>query len=115
MNRFVPIQYRDFWDVPRIFLVDHKGHLFLFDCPFDDVVEDYATEYRIYVLPTLDPTELTGSWAGLSKKAERFLRKVPIGRVCFDPSKRKEMDSELLEELVLQVSKPKQAIGLSSL
>src|SRR5690349_7106539 len=114
MNRFVPIRYRDFWDVPRIFLVEYRGRLFLFDCPFDDVIEDYGTAYRVYSLPALDPTELTGSWAGLCKRAEQFLGEVPVGRICFDSTKRKEMNSELLDELVPKIPDPKVAVESSS-
>ena len=31
MNRHVPISYRDFWDVPRVFLARHEGRVYLFD------------------------------------------------------------------------------------
>jgi hypothetical protein len=115
MSRFVPIQYRDFWDVPRIFLVEYKGLSFLFDCPFDDEVEDYANEYRVYLLPVLHPGELVGSWANLCEKADQFLGEVPVGRLLFDPSKRKEMDAEVLDNLISQLPEPKQAVGQSSL
>jgi hypothetical protein len=112
MSRFVPIQYRDFWDVPRIFLVEYKGHVLLFDCPFDDDVEDFPNYYRAYVLPALDSGELAESWANLSKKAVHFLGEVPIDRVHFDSSKRKEVSADLLDDLISRV--PTQAVGQSS-
>jgi hypothetical protein len=47
----LPISYRDFWDLPRIFVVRHQGRFLLFDCRFDEVLEDYPDEYRIHILP----------------------------------------------------------------
>ena len=37
------IQYRDFYDVPRIFVADYQGRLYLFDCPFDEALDDYPS------------------------------------------------------------------------
>jgi hypothetical protein len=111
MNHKAPIQYRDFWDIPRIFIVEHQGHNFLFDCPFDEELEDYQNEYRIYLLPMLAPDDFAGSWGNLSRKAVSYLGEIPIGRVHFDASKRKEMNADLLEELIAHLSKPKQVVG----
>lgn len=61
-STLVPINFRygEFWDVPRIFVVEHEGQLWLFDCPFSDELDDYPDEYAVYLL---DPgTDLEGSW-----------------------------------------------------
>ncbi len=95
----LPIRYRDFWDVPRIFLANYRGHLFLFDCPFDEEVEDYPELYHVYVLPPLQEEELSGSWADFAKKAIHYLGDIAIDAVQFDPSKRKEIDVAVLQQL----------------
>lgn len=97
---WVPIRYRDFWDVPRIFLANYENKLFLFDCPFDDEIEDYPRHYKVYVLPDLAEEVLAGSWAELYTSATQYLGEVPIENVRFDATKRREIDSAVLEELV---------------
>ena len=36
------IAYREFYDVPRMFLVEASGNLLLFDCPFDDDLDEFS-------------------------------------------------------------------------
>ncbi len=99
MNPWAPIRYREFWDVPRIFLVPYQGKWFLFDCPFDETSEDYPDSYRVYVIPEPSEEELAGSWDKLPEKAMRCWGDVPIGTVRFDLSKRGEIDTSVLDEL----------------
>ncbi|MHB1425153.1 MAG: hypothetical protein ACYC3I_18435 [Gemmataceae bacterium] len=99
MNRWASIRYRDFWDVPRIFLVSSQGKCFLFDCAFDEATEDYPDSYRVYVIPDPSEEELTGSWDKLHEKATSYCGDVPINKMRFDPSKRREIDTTILDEL----------------
>src|SRR5713101_2347483 len=100
MDKMVPIQYRGFWDVPRIFLARYKGKLFLFDCRFDEVIDDFPDFYQVYLLPALDQHEPPGSWDQLSSKAIHHFGLVPIQKIRFDQTKRREIDSTILDELV---------------
>lgn len=100
MNQWAPIQYREFWDVPRIFLAPYQGKWFLFDCPFDEATEDFPDSYRVYLIPEPSEEELAGSWDKLHEKATRYTGEVPIAKVHFDPSKRREIDSKVLDELM---------------
>ncbi len=100
MNHWAPIQYREFWDVPRIFLVPYQGKWFLFDCAFDEATEDFPDSYRVYVVPEPSNEELAGSWDKLHEKATRYCGEVPLRRVRFDPSKRREVDTSVFEELI---------------
>src|SRR5207302_1388121 len=92
-------KYREFWDVPRMFLVASQGKHFLFDCPFDETTEDFPDAYRVYLMPPSTEEELAGSWDQLSERALQYLGKVLIGKVRFDPSRRREIDTAILEEL----------------
>lgn len=98
-NNWAPIRYREFWDVPRIFLVPYQGNWFLFDCAFDETTEDFPDYYRVYVIPEPSEEELAGSWDKLHEKAMRYAGAIPIQRVHFDPSKRREIDIGVFGEL----------------
>ena len=94
------IRYRDFYDVPRIFITAHDGAQYLFDCPFDDELDDYSDCYRVYQLPALLEHELRGSWERLSDRAVALVGSVPVDQVEFDQSKRKLVNTSVLDKLL---------------
>ena len=99
-SRWVPIRYREVWDVPRIFVVSYGSSFLLFDCPFDEAVEDYPNRYHVYLMPPLTEEDLAGSWGHLAGRAIEHLADVPIAHVQFDPTKRQSIDAGLLDELI---------------
>jgi hypothetical protein len=100
MSGWSDIDYRDFWDQPRIFFVHHEGHLILFDCAFDNEREDYRGFYSVYLMPELSADDFSGSWAGLGLRAARKLGEIPLTRVQFDPTKRRQIDVSVLDSLL---------------
>lgn len=110
MTEWVPITYRDFWDVPRIFFANHDGRLYLFDCQFDEPGEDYPNEYQVFQMPVLTDADYAGSWAGLWHKAVGKLGDVPIPAVRFDPSRRKAIGAEVFA-LIPQPATPSSGVG----
>lgn len=52
-ERWIPIRYREFYDIPRAFVIENAGELLLFDCPFDDVADSYGDSYTVI---RLDPS-----------------------------------------------------------
>jgi hypothetical protein len=99
MENMTPITYRDFWDVPRIFIARREGDVLLFDCPLDETTEDYPNCYRVYLIPDLQDDELGGSWDKLHLKARRSLGEIPVRSVCFDATKRQGVATALLDSL----------------
>jgi hypothetical protein len=99
VSEMVPIRYLGFWDVPRNFLVRHDGELLLFDCPFSDELDDYPDVYSVYALPEMSREEIDADWPGLPAKANRKLGDVPIARVRFDATLRKEIGGEVFQLL----------------
>lgn len=97
MTRRAPIRYRDFWDVPRIFFVEDRGRLFLFDCQFDERVEDYPDVYQVFLMPPLTEADYAGSWAPLYQRATAKLGDVPVSAVVFDPTKRQAINAVVLD------------------
>ncbi|HEX8267287.1 MAG TPA: hypothetical protein VF596_17950 [Pyrinomonadaceae bacterium] len=95
----IPIkQYRDFWDVPRIFLASKNDYLLLFDCKFDEKKEDYDDKYQVLVMPELTDNDLSDSWYHLSEKAVKYLGEIPINKVKFDKTDRQFIESEIVSE-----------------
>jgi hypothetical protein len=93
------ILYRDFWDVPRMFIVQHDGQRYLFDCKFNQSADEYEDMYQVYALPELTENELDGSWEGLSEKAEVHIGEVLVSSVVFDPTKRRAIDPIIIDEV----------------
>jgi hypothetical protein len=100
MSQWLSIQYRDFWDVPRMVLVHHRGSDYLLDCLFDETTEDYPDYYQVYLMPALGEADLNGPWIGLPSKAIKELGRIPVASVRFDPTKRRELDVTALEKLL---------------
>lgn len=94
------IRYRDFHDVPRIFITSHNRELYLFDSPFDEERDDYSDRYQVHQLPATSEDELRGSWEHLPERAAIALGAVPVAEVRFDTTKRDSIDTAVLEELI---------------
>ena len=100
MSRKIPFIYTDFYDLPRMIVVRHKGLLVLLESAFDEKADDYSDRYSVFVLPEISEDELEGSWEGLSSKAQRFLGHIPVRDVEFDSTLRKEIDADLIDALL---------------
>ncbi len=105
MDNWLPIEYRGFWDVPRIFLVRREGVLLLFESAFRVELDEYPDSYRVYVLPDLKDAELPVDWTQLAGRASRFLGEIPINDVRFDETLRKEIDSGVVDSLIRQAAR----------
>jgi hypothetical protein len=96
VKRWRQIKYRDFYDIPRIFLVPGDDRFFLFDCPFDSGDDEYGKTFKVYLMPNLPDEILAGSWEDLAAKAERLLGEVPTSEVQFDSTLRQEINANIL-------------------
>ena len=104
MSDKLAIQYRDFYDVPRIFLVNHRGTLYLFDCPFYPALDEYPDIYRVFALPSDSCSDLSGSWDDLASRATAYLGEVLVKSVQFDSTRRREIDADVIDELERKLS-----------
>ncbi|HYT95454.1 MAG TPA: hypothetical protein VEL76_42435 [Gemmataceae bacterium] len=93
------IKYMGYYDIPLIFITRYRGETYLFDCPFDEELEDDSDSYKVYVLPELKDEELPRDWTTLHTRATRYLGKVPLANVRFDPTRRKSVDPSVIDEL----------------
>ena len=99
MTNWHPFQYRDFWDQPRILYTSDGQQSYLLDCPFDDQLDGYGNRYNVYLMPSLAPADLSGSWAGLEQKAIHLLGAIEIPASAFDPTRRAQLDLSILSQL----------------
>lgn len=100
MPKWTPfLAYRDFHDVPRLFLVRCGDKCLFFECSFDDGTDDYGDKYAVFVMPDLDRDVRFGSWADLSCRAVAHPGDVPIASVRFDETRRRMVDLDLIDGL----------------
>jgi hypothetical protein len=84
------IGYRDFYDVPRLFICsDAFGNYWVFDCQFDEITEEYSDQYTVFFLGK--------QIEGVRKVFDRFTSPFETRKPCahffnqlsFDSSRRK--------------------------
>lgn len=93
------IIYSGFYDVPLAFVVRHGGRQYLFWREFDDALDAYPDAYRVFSLPGLSDEAIKSSWLRIGSLATAFLGEVPVAEVKFDPTRRKEIESGVLEKV----------------
>lgn len=98
---WLPIKYREFYDIPRIFLVDYQGSSFFFDCPFDENLDDYPDVFTVYRFPNelRDQVESL-PWKDLSNRLEK-IGIVPIDKIEFDATKRGFVANRIFENITM--------------
>lgn len=100
MASWLPIRYRDFYDVPRAVVVEFRGTLYLFDSLFDPDIDDYESVYTVYRLSDGMRDEIdTISWTDLGHRGAR-VGSVQVAKVKFDQTRRQAIDDDVFEELL---------------
>jgi hypothetical protein len=101
MATWAPISYRGYYDVPRIFLTRYEGEFYLFNCPFSEELDDYPDDYDVFLMPTDTHEEnLPTDWTLVAGLAVRRLGSVPVTSVTFDSTRRKQVDTSVLDALL---------------
>ena len=88
--RWASIRYRDFYDVPRAFVVEKDGNRYFFTSEFDEAGDEYSDTYRVYRL-TPDALLAEGAWDAPSMGGA-LVGEVPVSSVRFDETRRKAVD-----------------------
>jgi hypothetical protein len=100
LSHKVRINYREFYDVPRMVIVTHRGLKLLLDCKFNESLDEYPAVYRVYILPQEIDEHTLHSWEALAGKATTYLGDIPVDQIIFDPSKRAEIDTGVIDSLL---------------
>jgi hypothetical protein len=95
-----PIRYFSFWDVPRTFVFERDGSVYLLESEFDDELDDYPSDFEVYSL--LNVRNLTGldGRNSVVHLPKTHLGRVPVSMVRFDKSRRKSVDGTFLDALL---------------
>jgi hypothetical protein len=102
MVGMTPFQYGYFYDVPRCLSFRYRGRRFLLQSAFDDDLDEYPSEYSVYVVPeSVDESQPVCSPAFLNTPMV-CIGEISIDDVTFDPSKRTALDASCLDTLLSQ-------------
>lgn len=105
MSEMTPFQYVEFYDVPRSIALRYRKKLILLQSAFDEDLDEYPDSYSVYLLPeSVEDSLREGSWEFLRNTPMTCVGHIKIDHVAFDPSKRKELDASLLDDLVTAIS-----------
>lgn len=89
------IYYSGYWDGPLAFVVSHEGTQYFFRRGyFDDEIDDYPVNYKVYVLPDIAEKDISKFWENLPIKTKVYIGSIHLYKVLFDPTKRKYIDSD---------------------
>lgn len=94
---WLPIDYREFYDLPRLFAVRRSDGIYVFDCAFDAGIDDYEKFFSIYRLEE-DADLATPSWDDLIQKVSSIGR-VPVTDVRFDETRRQAIDEAIFKRI----------------
>jgi len=96
----IPIlEYRDFYYVPRAFIIEPQRQMLLFfDCAFDEDRDDYGDVFKVGVLRSGERSGLLEDWHKMDLLAN--IGSIPITAVHFDDSRRREVFIDGLPDLV---------------
>lgn len=103
--RWVEFAYREFHDVPRSVVVDSSVGRLLLESRFVQELDEYSDSYEAFVLPAT--TNLSGSWAELSRSAVRHLGAIRVKDVEFDETRRRALNLASLARLLDQLDSSK--------
>jgi hypothetical protein len=96
-----PFRYGWFWDVPRCVTFHYKGRRFLLQSFFDEDLDEYPTDYSVYVIPeAADDSAPACSPEFLSKTPASYIGRIPIDQMTFDSTRRRELDASILDQFV---------------
>ena len=104
MAIMTPFKYGSFYDVPRSIILSYRDMMFLLLSNFDEDLDDYQTEYSLYVIPAMVQESVRqGSWEFLRNTPMTCIGRIPVHNVLFDSTKRKELDASFLDSWVAAV------------
>jgi|HubBroStandDraft_2_1064218.scaffolds.fasta_scaffold00704_21 hypothetical protein len=100
MNKMAKFSYRDFYDVPRMMILNHNGRKILLDCEFLDSEDEYSSMYKVYILPPDIDEDREESWESMPARSIRYIGEIPVQRFVFDRTKRAALDMCVIADLL---------------
>ena len=95
--------HQGYYDFARMFLIRRRRgwrrDWLLFECKWDEELEDFETVFHVYLLPPMLRTEIPDDLSDLSLRAVRCLGTVDERRLRFDSTRKKWVKLDVLKEL----------------
>lgn len=96
-----PFRYGGFYDVPRCFTFRYRGKRFLLQSAFDENLDEYSSDYSVYVVPEPADDSLPAcSPEFLTNVPMSCIGRIPIDEATFDSTRRREFDASTLDRFV---------------
>ena len=87
------ILFSGFYDGPLAFVTNHENRQYLFWRGFfDEELDDFPSDYQVFVLPNLSDEVIKQSWALLPERTVSYVGRVHLNQVIFDPTKKLAID-----------------------
>lgn len=95
-------------------MTTYRGKQFVFVCDFDDDLDDYPEDYTVYLLPNIPESTVMADFRSAFSSVITHLGYVPVKLVKFDSTRRREIDTGVLDELIERVERLEQKGELPS-
>jgi hypothetical protein len=82
VSEWAVIDYREYWDVPREFVVRHGEDAYYFQSPFDEILDDYTPNFYVYRIPVALADAPMDRWSEFRRLGER-LPDIPVSQLRF--------------------------------
>lgn len=96
----IPFTYGGFWDVPRYIFCQIDGKHLLLQSEFDDDLDEYSADYQVFKLPSPFQAGSLFSWRSFPLSEAKLIGTIPVTSMEFDETKRAELNSAPLLELL---------------
>src|SRR5688500_17365071 len=98
-NKWLNIIYSGFWDYPFAFVVRYKNATYLFHRgDFDDEVDDYPSEYRIFLSNDIDIEKIESNFR--IRDGGDLVGTIDMREIEFDPTHREQIYSRLFRKIL---------------
>jgi hypothetical protein len=94
------IKYFCFWDVPRTFVFEWSGQLYILTSEFDDKLDESSDQYEVFVVSGVRVLSEVSDWKSIEPLPQTALGRVSVSSVRCDTSNRKYVESSFLGELL---------------
>jgi hypothetical protein len=98
-DEWLPIEYRDFYDLPRAFFVRHDDRWLYALSEFDADSDEFG-DYRVFDLGERGPDQAASDWRAVPEAAIAMLGTVSLTSDSFDPTRRKSITVNALNRWV---------------
>ena len=105
-DQVVSIEYRDFYDIPRLFIAERHGVVYLFDGQFSASCDDYPSHFNVFRLSSkIDDVRKEPDWSRLNEQGEH-IAVVLADTIEFDVTRRKSISDRVFDSLTLETNHP---------